>query len=1078
LQSFSDLPGSALRHCISPAPGVTTPMLYIGMLYATFAWHVEDHFMYSINYSHAGASKVWYCVPASAADDVETTAAETVYRDPCTTMIEEQGASLQACNEAVAEALAGKTTSMSPRYLVKKGIPVYRAVQEAGSYVITFPRSYHSGFSTGFNLGEAVNFTLSDWWPFGEHAGRLYRSFNRQQIISHEQVLCDEASALAAKLDTLGSMRHLSREDRPVAIAFVAMMQKLHRLRENFQAKKISQVATCSPDVEPTAAEMRNSIPCKRCSHHSYLVSAVADARKVQNEWQHLCLECAAAAEDDAAAGASGADSSLSSHVMVYVKPLWYKMENISKLFTYLLGNQQPAQHVEEEELANTAAVAVVVHQTLSLDGCSEKAIEDLDVLYRYNWTTLDEPLVDAPSWVAKQPETTIIPPAVGRRADADGEFSLHVRKRSLEDADHADEPNSTLPQREHHQQQMGKDAAEAAAIEEKQTTTTTTTSGRAPRISLTSMAMKNKEISFHYTASASTLPTLEATFVRNDAITLPGIKKPVDRRVYRLNSTGETVIFGSDVVRVVCPSQAKSGGMSRFLGRILYIATNNDASAPDKHLVYITGVRNRRSPAIGRSGAAVLLESEMMRERDDYGVLSAMLHGVWEDVEDTSVPGKEEEEEEKGVQVQVIPAPAGTTIIPQHASWKKKRASAGPATKKNTFSKRQKVSVVEEEESHQAEPRVFFQNAEPVALLLLQPPPKAPSPPPAELPLSQPAIPLTEPQEQQPQPNNTAETTVPQEVQHVDKIIIDKITVAEASNNTGVPELGGANDKKFTAFPSLFNGDKDSASLALSPQAFPTALNATISAAEDPEEIEVEIEAENNRTCGEDSDGAGARGNASDEKKAASPASTNAPSPSAAPSPCTEITVEELPPIEEDVLALMEAQFSQDVAAAAAAIASHQQMQAPPPAAAAAPTTYYASHTLAQPEYNNIYTSLDPILINEPKQQEHSYQQLHHQRLMEHSAAAAQDSAPLFSLFHSRQLLGGNNWNATGNLHRNQHVDMNLQNHHHMGIRPLYVPPPSGGAGGGAGDGGGDSGGGRSSTAGWNCNTREIRRW
>jgi histone demethylase JARID1 len=65
------LPGSLLGHLAGDVPGVTSPMLYIGMLFSSFAWHIEDHYLYSINYSHAGAPKTWYSVPASDADGFE-----------------------------------------------------------------------------------------------------------------------------------------------------------------------------------------------------------------------------------------------------------------------------------------------------------------------------------------------------------------------------------------------------------------------------------------------------------------------------------------------------------------------------------------------------------------------------------------------------------------------------------------------------------------------------------------------------------------------------------------------------------------------------------------------------------------------------------------------------------------------------------------------------------------------------------------------------------------------------------------------------------------------------------------------
>ncbi|KPP58900.1 hypothetical protein Z043_123234, partial [Scleropages formosus] len=110
-------------------------------------------------------------------------------------------------------------TIMNPNTLTAHGVPrlppwpgatltalafrmlpqIYRTNQCAGEFVITFPRSYHSGFNQGFNFAEAVNFCTVDWMPLGRQVVAHYRLLHRYCVFSHDEMVC----RMASKADVL-----------------------------------------------------------------------------------------------------------------------------------------------------------------------------------------------------------------------------------------------------------------------------------------------------------------------------------------------------------------------------------------------------------------------------------------------------------------------------------------------------------------------------------------------------------------------------------------------------------------------------------------------------------------------------------------------------------------------------------------------------------------------------------------------------------------------------------------------------------------------------------------------------------
>ncbi|KAI7874835.1 JmjC-domain-containing protein [Lichtheimia hyalospora FSU 10163] len=135
-------------------PGVNVPYLYFGMWKATFAWHVEDMDLYSINYLHFGAPKQWYAIPTTHTRKFEGLMQNLFAQE----------------HKQCPEFLRHKTFIVSPKVLANNSVPFHRCVQHEGEFMITFPYGYHAGYNLGLNCAESVNFALDSWIEIGRRA--------------------------------------------------------------------------------------------------------------------------------------------------------------------------------------------------------------------------------------------------------------------------------------------------------------------------------------------------------------------------------------------------------------------------------------------------------------------------------------------------------------------------------------------------------------------------------------------------------------------------------------------------------------------------------------------------------------------------------------------------------------------------------------------------------------------------------------------------------------------------------------------------------------------------------------------
>lgn len=298
-------PDSLFRHIKSDISGMTVPWLYVGMVFSTFCWHAEDHYTYSANYQHFGATKTWYGIPAEDADKFE-----------------------QAMREAVPELFESQpdllfqlVTLLTPEQLKKAGVRVYALDQRAGEFVITFPQAYHAGFNHGFNMNEAVNFAPSDWEPFGEHGVQRLQDYRRQPCFSHDELLLAAASRKDTTIKIAKWLGPALQRTRDREIQIRADFMEKHRAAKDHTCKIYgigNAEAQCEMEFTIDDADVHeDEIICTFCKAYGYLSRYYC-----RNSKRVLCLQhagwfecCPGSLEGDRYSGARG------EHLLIYRMP-------------------------------------------------------------------------------------------------------------------------------------------------------------------------------------------------------------------------------------------------------------------------------------------------------------------------------------------------------------------------------------------------------------------------------------------------------------------------------------------------------------------------------------------------------------------------------------------------------------------------------------------------------------------------------------------------------------------------------------------------------------------------------------
>ena len=156
-----------LQH-VKHIDGITTPWVSAATQFSAISWQVEELYLDTIISSHEGADTEYYFVPGSHFDAFEQYIRET----------------MPTLSKQHKNILGQMVTIINPMKIHKAGIPVYKAILPAGSYLIIFGKTAYMGFYHGYNVSQSVNFTSHEW------ANNGLDFMKRAQKLQIETVFC------------------------------------------------------------------------------------------------------------------------------------------------------------------------------------------------------------------------------------------------------------------------------------------------------------------------------------------------------------------------------------------------------------------------------------------------------------------------------------------------------------------------------------------------------------------------------------------------------------------------------------------------------------------------------------------------------------------------------------------------------------------------------------------------------------------------------------------------------------------------------------------------------------------------